>query len=294
MRNPCNRARMKKFSIITVCLNSENYISKTIASVLNQTCTDFEYIIKDGVSKDRTVSIAQSYSSAFAERGIPFRIISQPDKGIYDAMNQALREVQGEWVLYMNAGDLMADNHVLQLIEKSGCLERADIVYGDEIDCEDGWYFYYKARPLERIRAHMPFCHQSAFVNKSLYDNNTYSLQYRLCSDYLFFLQRYLEGKRFSYFPIAISIFDKRGVTSDRLAVAREMLRIHEDMPVRDENAIQKRKAILKRCKRKMFIYNHFSKYLPKKLREKRWDNKRIAGGWKDKDAFFSEQKKTT
>ena len=79
---------MKRFSIITVCLNVEGQISDTIASVLSQTCMDFEYIIKDGVSKDGTVSIAQSFAPAFAERGIPYRVISQPDKGVYDAMNQ--------------------------------------------------------------------------------------------------------------------------------------------------------------------------------------------------------------
>lgn len=124
---------MIRFTIITICLNMEKEIGKTIDSVLHQTCTDFEYIIKDGISKDRTVGIAESYAPAFAERGIPYRILVQPDKGIYDAMNQATCEAQGEWVLYMNAGDMFASSDVLRMAEQSGKLETADIVYGDRI-----------------------------------------------------------------------------------------------------------------------------------------------------------------
>ena len=90
---------MKKFSIITVCLNAEKAIGDTIRSVLEQSCTDVEYIVKDGGSKDETVGIAKSFMPAFEKRGISYRVISKPDRGIYDAMNQAVRDVQGEWVL---------------------------------------------------------------------------------------------------------------------------------------------------------------------------------------------------
>ena len=122
-----------KISIITVCLNAETVIRKTIDSVLNQTFSDFEYVIKDGGSKDRTLSIAQSYESAFHDKGIDFRITSCADTGPYDAMNQATCEAQGEWVLYMNAGDMFASSDVLRMAEQSGKLETADIVYGDRI-----------------------------------------------------------------------------------------------------------------------------------------------------------------
>ena len=157
---------MRKFTIITICLNMEKEIGKTITSVLNQTCTDFEYIIKDGVSKDGTVSVAESFAPAFAEKGIPYRILVQPDRGIYDAMNQATREAQGEWVLYMNAGDMFADADILSIVEESDKQEVSDIIYGDRIGKNDGWYIYKPAQSLELLRLKMPFCHQSVFVRK--------------------------------------------------------------------------------------------------------------------------------
>lgn len=120
---------MFQFTVITICLNAEENINDTIRSVLGQTCTDFEYIIKDGLSKDKTVEIAQSYNSAFLERGISYRIISQADQGIYDAMNQAVQEAQGEWVLYMNAGDIMANASVLEQVKESSCMDEADVMY---------------------------------------------------------------------------------------------------------------------------------------------------------------------
>lgn len=284
---------MKKFSIITVCLNTENQISETIASVLEQTCTDFEYIIKDGVSKDRTVSIAQSFSSAFAKRGIPFRVISQPDKGIYDAMNQAAQEAQGEWVLYMNAGDQFADRFVLSMVEQHGNLEAADIVYGDRVEAADAGYLYRKAYPLERMRDRLPFCHQSVFAKKSLYDQLPYSLRYRLCSDYAFFFHWYQEKKRFAYLPIAICIFDRHGVSSNGKAVAQELLQIHEDMPVRDEPTIQ----MLKKELESYDQTDHSLKWslthlIPIKLRIKRWERMRKAAGWKTKKEFMAEKAK--
>ena len=110
---------MALFSIITVCLNEENEIKNTILSVLEQDYDNFEYIIKDGGSVDKTVSIAESFSTAFTDRGISFRIITQRDKGIYDAMNIATREAKGDWIIYMNAGDYFADSTVLsQIIKK--------------------------------------------------------------------------------------------------------------------------------------------------------------------------------
>lgn len=284
---------MRKFSIITVCLNVENTIEDTIRSVLEQTCTDYEYIIKDGVSSDQTVQIAKSFIPAFAEKGVSYRIISQPDGGIYDAMNQAAQEVQGEWVLYMNAGDLFADQYVLEMVEKSGKLETADIVYGDRIDSSDYGYFYRKAHPLERMRDRMPFCHQSVFAKKSLYDQLEYTLRYRLCSDYLFFYHWYQEGRIFAYLPIGISIYDRHGVSSNGKAVAQELLQIHEDMPVRDEETIQMlKKEVASYDKAGHGLKQVLIRLIPQKLLVKRRERIRKAAGWKTEEEFMAEKAK--
>ncbi|MGN0715103.1 MAG: glycosyltransferase family 2 protein [Anaerovoracaceae bacterium] len=282
---------MIKYTIITICLNMEEEIGNTITSVLNQTCTDYEYLIKDGLSQDRTVDIAESFAPAFAEKDIPFRIISGPDSGIYDAMNRAVREAQGEWVIFMNAGDRFADKTVLEKVDKSGCLEEADIVYGDRILQNQKWFCYQKAYPLEKIRFGLPFCHQSTFTRKELFDHNVYSLKYRICSAFHFYLQLYREGKKFVYFPAAISIFDTNGVSSNWKQNYQDKIQILEDMPVRDEEAIQRLKETLSQKYRQEFMHQHLWKYVPEKLRMKRRERMRKKAGWKTEEEFFGAKK---
>lgn len=281
---------MKKFAIITVCFNSEKEITDTIASILNQSCTDFEYLIKDGGSTDHTVRLAESFAPAFAEKEIPYRILSRPDHGIYDAMNQALSQVQGQWILFMNAGDLMADPYVLEMIGKSKALETADIVYGDTIDHYDDGYLYRKALALERMNDRKPFCHQSVYVRKPLYEESQYPLKYRLCSDYVLFFQWYRQGKRFAYLPMVMSIYDRHGLSSSNgRAVARELLQIHEDMPHRNEETIRMLQAEVANYDRFRFRFKRFIiQRIPKGLRLQI----RRAKGWKTEDEFAGELKR--
>ena len=282
---------MKTFAIITVCLNAENEIGKTLESVLGQSNTNYEYLVKDGGSKDRTLSIAQSYAPAFAEKGIEYRIISQADTGIYDAMNQAVQMVQGEWAVFMNAGDTFASSEVLSLVEQSGTLEDADVVYGNWIDGYGKWYQYKKSFPIEKMVDRIPFCHQSAFTRRQLFDHALYSLEYRLASDYLFYLERYLEGKKFKYYPLAVSVFDRYGASSNGMALAQERISIHEKMKVTSHENLQEIKNQIKRYRRDQFIYQHFSKYIPKCIRQKRRkihkDKMFLAAGGKTKEEML-------
>lgn len=281
---------MKKFSIITICYNCESEIGDTIESVLNQTCTDYEYLIKDGMSQDNTARIAESYIPVFAQKGISYQVIYTKDRGIYDAMNQAVQEAQGEWFLFMNAGDLMADSDVLNVVKRSGLLEKADIVYGDTIAKWKEWYTYQKPAPLEEIKEKKPFCHQSAFAKGKLHKEHLYPIEYIINGDYLFYYQQYMDGKRFDYIPYAISISDRSGISSkNEVLVAQELLKIQEERPVRDEALIQKRKEILERRIRAAFIRDHFSKLIPEKLRTKRRNQIKKKEGWKHKEEFFEE-----
>ena len=93
---------MPKFSIITIVYNGESFIEGTMQSVLNQTFTDYEYIIIDGASKDSTVSLIQDFAQNAPP---PIKWISEPDKGLYDAMNKGLRLASGDFLLFLNAGD---------------------------------------------------------------------------------------------------------------------------------------------------------------------------------------------
>lgn len=259
------------FSIITVCLNAEDKIKNTISSVLEQDCDNFEYIIQDGESNDQTIKIAESFAVAFGDRGIPFLINSQRDRGIYDAMNIAMQEAQGEWIIYMNAGDYFADGTVLSRVIRNANFETADIVYGDVILRDNNLYMYQKARNLDNLRFGMPFCHQSAFTRKTLLRDVPFSLEYRICSDYLFYLKAYLAGKEFAYIPMAISVFDVNGLSSDNDASYKERLKIREKMPVRDEKAKQIVNNWQKKEAKKKFIPLILRKIRCYFLTKKRW-----------------------
>lgn len=280
---------MKKYTVITICLNMEEEIGDTIASILHQTSSDFEYIIKDGISKDNTVSVAESFAPAFAERGIDYRILSQKDSGIYDAMNQATAEATGEWVIYMNAGDQFADKMVLERVTQSGCLEKADVVYGDRILKNRDLYCYKKPYPLEEMRVGLPFGHQSAFTRRELLGKHPYSLKYRICSDYHCLLKMYREKRRFCYLPIAICIYDVNGFSAVNWEPKYwEIIHILEEVPPRDEEAIQRMKVKIKESKRTHWLHKHIFQYIPKSLRLKRRARMDRQAGWRTAEETFA------
>lgn len=286
---------MKKFTVITVCYNCEAEIRDTILSVLDQTCTDFEYLIKDGASQDETVAVAKSFIPAFDEKNIPYQIFSQSDTGIYDAMNCATRAAQGEWIIYMNAGDLFADETVLEKVKNSGCLETADVVYGDCIRKQEDLYMYKKADILEKMRTVMPFRHQSAFVCRTCFTDNQYDEKYRISSDFKLFLQLYRKGKRFIYIPMPISLCDMTGISADWERKIQEKIQILEEEPVRDEGSIQKLSAQLetvrKNNRKNRFMHQHLWRFVPKKLRQIRFRWIMKKDGWMTADEWLSQKK---
>ncbi len=147
---------MIKVSIITVVYNSKNNISKTIESVINQTYKNYEYIIIDGGSTNGTLDIINDYSASIS------KIISESDKGIYDAMNKEINFAIGDWVYFLNSGDVFFSNETIKKIfsleQKSG------LIYGKHK--VDYGYFTRVHTPLslEKIREGMIFSHQSMFV----------------------------------------------------------------------------------------------------------------------------------
>lgn len=282
---------MARISVITVCLNAEVAIGDTIKSILEQTYCDFEYIIKDGVSKDQTISMAESFCGAFEKRNIPYKIVSRQDQGIYDAMNQAVQEAKGDWVVFMNAGDCFANASVLELVARSGYLDTADIIYGDTIRKRNNLYIYTKALDLDRLRYEMTFCHQSTYTRRVLLEDEPYSVQYRVCSDYKFYMQMNQEHKRFAYIPEALSIYDTRGTSSNWRVSYLERVKMLEEMPVRDEVAIQKALEAANRVRRVRFFIEHIWKFVPKTIRERRRRRLDRLDGWKTEKEFFGEQR---
>ena len=187
---------MAKVSIITITFNAEKYLAKTMLSILNQVNVDFEYIIIDGNSTDRTVDIIRQFEQEIKEKKFPniaienFRWISESDTGLYDAMNKGLNMASGEFVWFMNSGDKIYDNQTLnavqQIIENE---PKIDVVYGQSlmIDKEDnhlGERHKIAPKTLSKkdLLKGLVVCHQSIVVRKSIAPQ--YNLKYKISADY--------------------------------------------------------------------------------------------------------------
>ena len=116
-----------KFSIITVCYNAEDTICNTMESVLGQTWTDFEYILVDGASVDETLNFIKEYG----QRDGRIRWYSEPDNGIYDAMNKGIRYAQGRFLYFLNAGDEFHSRYVLEEIVQAITDSQSDVIVGN-------------------------------------------------------------------------------------------------------------------------------------------------------------------
>jgi len=172
------------FSIITVTRNAARVLEQTILSVLNQTNSNIEFVIIDGASEDGTVDIIKRYQS-----GINYWI-SEPDKGIYDAMNKGLEAATGDYVWFLNAGDVLKHNEIVaELTEISKYYTHPDIIYG-ETDLMDQNGHVFAERRLKApekltwksFRMGMLVCHQ-AFIAKRLV-MPTFNVLYRFSADF--------------------------------------------------------------------------------------------------------------
>lgn len=174
-----------KFSIITICYNSQHEIEKTILSVIHQEQRIlFEYIIIDGGSTDKTIEIIKSYKNNIDV------VISEPDAGIYDAMNKGIKYAKGEWILFMNSGDTFANKDVLKTIAKE--IEEnkinSDIIYGNVIKQYVDKKIPFKAEKLSLLRYRMPFSHQSTLVKAELLKEELFDTRFKIAADYNFFI----------------------------------------------------------------------------------------------------------
>lgn len=209
-----------KVSIITISYNAENMIDETIRSVLDQTFTDYEYVFIDGKSKDGTVETIRSYLDRFEEKGVSYQLISEPDKGIYDAMNKGVALAKGQWVLMLNAGDAFAHDRVLEVFFKDQEY-KSDIVYGDVVyKFDTGKKIYYKRSapaPLEKIKEGMVFCHQCVFVRNEILKKYGFDTQYKIVADYDSFIRAYLDDVSFEYVNKAVAIYDCAGLSTSNI-----------------------------------------------------------------------------
>lgn len=229
---------MPEISVITVCYNAAATIAATVNSVLNQTFRDFEYIIIDGGSTDQTLEILED---ARKDTDISFKMISEKDRGIYDAMNKGIKLASGKWYLFLNADDSLFNNTVFEKFHSFQIDHDADVIYGDcnrikgnesRIDVAD--------EDIELIRKGKFFCHQATFTKREWFDNFQFNEKFPICSDYDFFLRLYLNGAKFLHFPEVVCNYSVEGLSNKRYYKT-----ILENYKVRIQNGIDKDSAFV-------------------------------------------------
>ena len=253
-------------TIITVCRNCGNRISKTVRSVLAQDYTDYEYLIQDGGSSDDTLKIAEESKPLFEQKGIKMDIVSEPDNGIYDGMNRAVLRATGTWINFMNAGDCFYSSSVLSDIFNKSNYPNAAILYGDAVEYEYGGYHMFR-KSFESIEKRMPFSHQSSFVNRELLSRYPFKTDYLIGADYDWLLSMYKKGFFFRDTGVITCIISKDGISSLKLYdTYMETLKIRNSHGINGPTAAELTVKI-REMKLKQFVMDHFPVFIKKLIR---------------------------
>ncbi len=204
-----------RVSIITVSYNSEKTIKRTIESVLHQTYQNIEYIVIDGASVDRTVDIVKKFESDFEGRLI---WVSEPDRGIYDAMNKGIKKASGDLIGILNSDDYYELDAVENMVRALG-KEKYQILYGFMRTLRNGEEYSIAIQTHKDLRNGM-IAHPSCFVTKQTYDDlGMYDTKYKSVADYDFML-RMFDCKEVIFKPVykLIANFEQGGMCSTTMA----------------------------------------------------------------------------
>jgi len=188
-------------SIITVVYNSKKLLEQTIQSVINQTYKNIEYIIIDGGSTDGTIDVIKKYQSYLSFWS------SEPDKGIFNAMNKGIDKATGNWLAFLNSGDYYYNSQVFDTIFSKE-LSDSDVIYGDMILKYSFGSFLSKPLELSVFHEQFPFSHPSSFIRSALAKRYKFNEIFRLAADYDIFYRLFLQEFHFKYIPIVISVFE--------------------------------------------------------------------------------------
>ena len=206
-----------KVSIITINLNNKEGLEKTIKSVICQTFfSEVEYIIIDGGSTDGSVELIESYDKYLAHW------ISEKDNGIYNAMNKGVTFASGEYCLFLNSGDFLHSNDVIEKIIPD--LSK-DIVYGDlnVWDGETSFIKRYTRFLPKRYFRYDTLPHPSTFIKTSIIKMNPYNTTYKIISDWIFFFENIVYfGKTYKHIELVVSDFKLGGISSNKQLVQKE------------------------------------------------------------------------
>lgn len=214
---------MNKVTIITPVLNlvknkRMKSFKKCLQSVHDQSYKNIEHIVIDGASTDGTLAFIKPY----VDKGW-IQCYSQKDTGIYDAFNKGIKRASGQYINFMNSDDSFACSDAVETLV--ACLEEndADYVYADANVCSQGRQLWVFNDNIEKFWERMPFCHQTMFVKKELFEKIGYfNTSYRLASDYEWILKLILDDYRPAYVPRVLVNFSGEGATIKEQELSRK------------------------------------------------------------------------
>ncbi len=209
-----------KISIITVCYNAENTIEQTVLSVINQSYDNIEYIVIDGLSKDKTINILSKYQKNIS------KIISENDSGLYDAMNKGIKLASGDVIGFINADDFFSSKYIVEEIMSFFNHSQIKIVYGDLVyvhkENANKVIRYWKSSDYKKyniLKGWMP-AHPTFYARKELYQQNgLFNTEFKVSSDYdlmLRFLKK-VELNEVKYIPIIFVLMRSGGISDNSI-----------------------------------------------------------------------------
>ena len=216
-----------KFSVITVTYNAEKVLEDTIQSVIAQTYHHVEYIIVDGASKDGTLSIIDRYRPRI------LTVVSEPDKGLYDAMNKGIALASGDYLCFLNAGDCFHEDDTLQqMVHTINGNELPDVLYGETAIVDEKRHFQRMRRlsapevlTWKSFKQGMLVCHQAFFAKRALAE--PYDLRYRFSADFDWCIRVMKRAQTLHNTHLTLIDYLEEGMTTrNRRASLRERFRI--------------------------------------------------------------------
>ncbi|MCF0074491.1 glycosyltransferase [Dyadobacter sp. CY261] len=247
-----------KISIITVCFNSESTISETIESVLNQDFGDFEYILVDGGSKDNTLNIIAGYADKFHEKGLGYSFRSEPDRGIYDAMNKGISKARGELIGIINSDDWYELSTLGKVWKAySGLEEKCNTVIYGMIRLWKQNMEYAIRRYHHNFVTTEVIQHPTCFVPKVVYEKyGMFNPDFRVCGDFDLLNRLHANNVAFNNIDEVLTNFRIGGATSlHTLTAAAEGLEVKRSFGTIGE---EEYKAAIWRIKLRKMLRKYF------------------------------------
>lgn len=211
---------MKKLSVITINYNNRDGLLRTIKSVVGQTCRDFEYIVIDGGSTDGSVDVIKEYADYIDYW------VSEPDKGIYNAMNKGVRAAHGEFCQFLNSGDWYDSNIVVEAVLP--CLsDEVDILSGYTVAISsDGRYERQMAGSPRHLQLYSLLTgyvsHPSSFIRRQLLLKRPYDETLKIVADWKFFVEVLVEDKaKYCHIDFDVALFDTTGISSQNPEIVK-------------------------------------------------------------------------